>query len=39
VAWTILYRDMTRTLESAEVDAAHARVLEALKKALPVSVR
>lgn len=39
VAWTILYRDMTRTLESAEVDAAHARVIEALKKALPVSVR
>jgi len=39
VAWTISYRDKTRTMESAEVDAIHARVLEALKKALPVSVR
>jgi len=39
VAWTLSYRDRTRTLESAEVDAAHTRVLEALKKALPVSVR
>jgi phenylalanyl-tRNA synthetase beta chain len=39
VAWTISYRDKSRTLESAEVDAAHARVLAALKKALPVSVR
>lgn len=39
VAWTLSYRDKSRTLESAEVDAAHGRVLEALKKALPVSVR
>ena len=39
VAWRISYRDKTRTLESAEVDTTHARVLEALKKALPVSVR
>ena len=39
VAWRILYRDKTRTLESAEVDTAHARVLDSLKKALPVNVR
>lgn len=39
VAWTISYRDKARTLESAEVDTAHAKVLESLKKALPVSVR
>ena len=39
VAWRIQYRETARTLESAEVDAAHARVLDALKKALPVSVR
>lgn len=39
VAWTLLYRDKARTLESAEVDAAHARVMEALKKALPVTQR
>ncbi len=39
VAWRILYRDKTRTLESAEVDTTHARVLESLKKSLPVTVR
>ena len=39
VAWRIQYRESGRTLESPEVDAAHARVLDALKKALPVSVR
>jgi phenylalanyl-tRNA synthetase beta chain len=39
VAWTLQYRDRTKTMESAEVDTIHARVLEALKKALPVSIR
>ncbi len=39
VAWRIDYRAADRTLQSAEVDAAHGRVLEGLKKALPVSVR
>ncbi|HWB05695.1 MAG TPA: phenylalanine--tRNA ligase subunit beta [Verrucomicrobiales bacterium] len=39
VAWTLLYRDRSKTMESAEVDTIHARVLEALKKALPVSIR
>ena len=39
VAWTLYYRDRARTLESAEVDTIHTRVLEGLKKALPVSIR
>lgn len=39
VAYTLTYRDNARTLESSEVDAAHARVLEALKKAFPVGIR
>lgn len=39
VAWRVGYRASERTMQSAEVDAAHTRVLEALKKALPVSVR
>ena len=39
VAWRILYRDKSRTLESAEVDTTHARILDSLKKSLPVSIR
>ena len=39
VAYTLTYRDRGRTLEGAEVDAAHQQVLEALKKALPVTIR
>lgn len=39
VAWTLQYRDRSKTMESAEVDTVHARVLESLKKALPVSIR
>jgi phenylalanyl-tRNA synthetase beta chain len=39
VAWTLQYRDRSKTMESTEVDTIHARVLEALKKALPVSIR
>lgn len=39
LAYSLTYRDPTRTLESKEVDAAHARVVGALTGALPVSVR
>jgi phenylalanyl-tRNA synthetase beta chain len=39
LAFTLTYREPTRTLEAKEVDAAHQRLVEALKKALPVSVR
>lgn len=38
-AWTLTYRASDRTLETAEVDATHARILAALQKALPVTVR
>lgn len=39
LAWTLTYRSSEKTLETAEVDAAHARILAALEKALPVVVR
>jgi len=39
LAYTLSYRSPERTLTSQEVDAAHARVCEALKKAAPVSFR
>jgi len=39
VAWTLTYRSADKTLETAEVDAAHARILAALEKALPVTIR
>ena len=39
VAWTLTYRSAERTLETAEVDQAHARILAALAKALPATVR
>ena len=39
VAWTLTYRSGERTLETAEVDQAHGRVLAALAKALPATVR
>lgn len=39
VAYSLTYRDPKRTLTTAEVDAVHGRVLEALKKALPISIR
>ena len=39
VAWTLTYRSPERTLETAEVDQAHSRVLAALAKALPATVR
>ncbi len=39
LAYSLTYRASDRTLETAEVDAAHARILQALEKALPVSIR
>lgn len=39
IAWTLTYRSSDRTLETAEVDAAHQRILAALEKALPATVR
>ncbi len=39
VAYTLTYRDRSRTLEGSEVDAVHQRVLAALTKALPVTIR
>lgn len=39
IAWTLTYRATDRTLETAEVDAAHQRILAALEKALPATVR
>lgn len=39
VAWTLTYRSPERTLETAEVDLAHGRVLAALEKALPATIR
>jgi phenylalanyl-tRNA synthetase beta chain len=37
--WTLTYRADDRTLTDAEVDAAHARVIAALKAALAIEVR
>jgi phenylalanyl-tRNA synthetase beta chain len=39
IAWTLTYRSPEKTLETAEVDAAHQRILVALEKALPATVR
>lgn len=39
IAWTLTYRSPERTLETAEVDAAHQRILAALEKSLPATVR
>jgi phenylalanyl-tRNA synthetase beta chain len=39
VAWTLTYRAPDRTLEAAEVDLAHGRILAALEKALPATIR
>ncbi|MBL9131134.1 MAG: hypothetical protein JNG86_08045, partial [Verrucomicrobiaceae bacterium] len=36
---TLTYRSPEKTLETAEVDAAHQRILAALEKALPATVR
>jgi len=39
VAWTLTYRAPDKTLETPEVDAVHQRVLAALEKALPATIR
>ncbi|MEN3944232.1 phenylalanine--tRNA ligase subunit beta [Prosthecobacter sp. SYSU 5D2] len=39
VAWTLTYRAPDKTLETPEVDATHARILAALEKALPATIR
>lgn len=39
LAYSLTYRSPERTLEAAEVDAAHGRILQGLEKALPVTVR
>jgi phenylalanyl-tRNA synthetase beta chain len=39
IAWTLTYRSPEKTLETAEVDAAHTAILTALEKTLPAKVR
>lgn len=39
LAYTLTYRDSGKTLSTAEVDTAHAKVVAELQKALPVTVR
>ena len=39
IAYSLTYRDKLRTLESAEVDAAHGKILEQLQEELPVKLR
>ena len=39
IAWTLTYRAIDKTLETAEVDAAHKAILTALEKTLPATVR
>ncbi|MFP6872186.1 MAG: phenylalanine--tRNA ligase subunit beta [Verrucomicrobiales bacterium] len=39
IAYSLTYRDRTRTLESSEVDKAHAEILAELKAKLPVDFR
>lgn len=39
LAYSLTYRDPNGTLEGATVDAAHAEILEGLKKKLPVQFR
>ncbi len=39
IAWTLTYRSAEKTLETAEVDAAHTAILTALEKSLPATVR
>lgn len=39
LAWTLVYRDPTRTLRSEEVDAAHAKVRATLAKLQGVNLR
>ncbi len=39
IAWTLMYRCPTRTLETAEVEQAHEKLQKALQKDLPVEFR
>jgi phenylalanyl-tRNA synthetase beta chain len=39
LAYKLTYRSPEKTLETAEVDAAHARILAALEKKFPIAVR
>jgi phenylalanyl-tRNA synthetase beta chain len=39
VAWSLTYRSPDRTLETAEVDAVHNRILKALVGTLPATIR
>ena len=39
LAWTLVYRDRTRTLRSEEVDAAHTKVRDTLAKLQGVNLR
>lgn len=39
IAWTLTYRASDRTLETNEVELAHGRILAALEKALPATIR
>ncbi|MGI9241728.1 MAG: phenylalanine--tRNA ligase subunit beta, partial [Verrucomicrobiales bacterium] len=39
IAYSLTYRDRLRTLESAEVDAAHGKILESLQNQLPIKLR
>ncbi len=39
VAWTLTYRASDRTLETQEIDLAHGRIVAALEKALPATIR
>ena len=39
IAYSLTYRDRARTLESSEVDSAHAEILAELKAKLPVDFR
>jgi phenylalanyl-tRNA synthetase beta chain len=39
LAYTLTYRDATATLRAEQVDNAHARILEALQRELPATIR
>lgn len=39
IAYSLTYRDESRTLLATEIDDAHGRILELLKQSLPVEIR
>jgi len=39
IAWSLTYRASDRTLETNEVELAHGRILAAIPKALPATIR